>query len=186
MHDAQGGRIALGPHRAAVGIGRPRLARRHLLHQHLHRQQDVNRLEARRHHRDAIVVGQEVPRPQADDGGDMPRPDDAIQPHFARVEDGAHGRGRVFVHGVNREVGDAAGAGHLHGRGHARRGGLEAHAQEHHLTFGMALGQDHRVQWGVHDPYVSARGRGFLQRLRRARHPHHVTEGGQGDVGQSS
>src|SRR4030065_182182 len=75
---------------AAIGYFHPRLSFLDLLHQHLYRQQDVQRLEAGDHAGYAIIAWDERVRPGAGGGADMPGADDAVYLELTQVEQRLH------------------------------------------------------------------------------------------------
>ena len=79
-------------------------ARRELSQHHHQRLQNIERLESRYGDRAAVIAGDEFVGPAADDRRNVPRPDETVQPHVGRIEDGANRRNDRDVVAKHREV----------------------------------------------------------------------------------
>ena len=71
-------------------------------------------------------------------------------------EHGPHGRRHQHMGDQHGEVVQPQPGRLHHGHGVGRRGGLEAHGEEHHLPLRVLLGQRHGVHRRVDDPHVAA------------------------------
>ena len=150
-----------------------------LAQDHRDRLQDVQRLEAGDRDRLAVVGGDELERPRADDRRDVARTDEAVEPQVGRLEQRPQRRHDRDVAAHAGEVLDALGPRALQRQRGRRRGRLEPDREEHHLAVGVLLGDPQRVQRRVDHADVGARGLGLEQAAVRARHPHHVAEAGE-------
>ena len=158
-------------------------ARPQLGEDHLHRLQQVDRLEARDDDRPAVVGRDELEGPRADDRRHVARADEAVQSQVGRVEQRAQRRHDRDVVAHAREVGDALGLGaHERQRGRRRRR-LEADGEEDDLAVGVLLGDAQRVERRVDHPHVGALRLGVHERAVGAGHPQHVAEAGEDHAG---
>ena len=110
-----------------------------LAQDHLDRLQDVERLEPGDHDRLAVVGRDELERPRADDGRDVPRADEPVQAQVRRLEQRPQRRHDRHVRAHDREVRDALGAGALERQRGRRRGRLEPDREEDDLASGFCL-----------------------------------------------
>ena len=96
--------VAVPGHHPAVLVLhlRPLLAQ--LLQEHVDRGENVEWFEAGAHQRLAVVPGDEVVGPAADDGGDVAGADEAVETQVGRVEDGLDGGDDRHVVAEDREV----------------------------------------------------------------------------------
>src|SRR5512140_1666848 len=147
--------------------------------QHRDSHQDVERLEAGDHARDAVPPGDRPVGVRSDDDGDVggaEEPFDADlgiggqDPH--RLRDRAHGRQDGEVpHALLRRRPDGA------ADGGGRR--LEPHAEENDLPVRSGGGERHRVERRVHDADLQPRPLLLLEGGGFPRDPQHVAEGGE-------
>ena len=95
------------------------------------------RLEARDDDRLAVVGGDELEGPRADDGRHVARADEAVEAQVGRVEQRAQRRHDRHVVAHAREVRDALGLGALERQRGRRRRRLEADREEDDLAVGV-------------------------------------------------
>ena len=161
------------------------MARLELPHAGQHTPQQVQRFEARDHHR--YPAGRD-PLAQfvgAHHRADMASSQEAL--HRGRGggvrlggQQGLHGRRHPHVGREDREVGQALGQGAAGQQGRGRRRGLEPHRQHHHLPPGVGAGQLQGLDGGGDQAHIGAGGPGGEQaRPAAAGHPQHVAVGAE-------
>mmetsp|Transcript_18256 Transcript_18256/g.43898 ORF Transcript_18256/g.43898 Transcript_18256/m.43898 type:complete len:229 (-) Transcript_18256:65-751(-) len=113
----------------------------------------------------------------------MAGPEEAVDRHTRRVEDGPDRRHDRDVVAEQREVVDAAPLRleHRHrGGGHGR---LEAEREEHHVAARVRRRDFERVQRRINHAHISAVGARLQQRALGAGHAHRVAKGREDDTG---
>ena len=106
-----------------------------------------------------------------------------IDAHVGRIENRADSGNDGDVIAKYRKIVDAFIAGAQQCQRGGRRGGFKSDGEEHHVLFGIVLGQFQRVGGRVDDADVHA-ARFVLQRTAvRAGNSHHVAERGEDDIG---
>ena len=91
-HGAKRSTVALPGHDPLVLILNLAFARSQLAQQHDDGLQHVQRLEAGDHDRLPFIPGNPLVRPAADDGRNVSRTDEGVQPHVGRIENRPDGR----------------------------------------------------------------------------------------------
>ncbi len=154
-----------------------------LSHGHPDALQDVQRLEARDHDRDPVLVGQGLVLVPAHHRADVAGRQEALHPVRGILEDGDHGRRHGHVGHEDAEVLDPElpRPPHRHGIGRRRR--LESNGEEDDLLVGICSRQLDRVERGVDDADLAAPGAHLKQVALASRYPKHVAEGGEDHVG---
>jgi hypothetical protein len=145
--------------------------------------EDVERLEAGNHDGLAVVGGDELERPRADDGRHVPRADEPVQAQVRRVQQRAQRRHDRHVAAHAEEVLDALELRALERQRGRRRGRLEPDREEHDVAVGVRLRDPQCVERRVDHPHVGALGLGLEQRAPRSRHAHHVAEAREDHAG---
>ena len=175
-HRREGGPVALVGDDARVLVLDLAAAVAQLAQDHLHRLEQVERLEARDHDRAAVVGRDELERPAADDGRDVAGADEAVEPEVWRLEQRPQRRHDRDVVAHAREVAQSLRLRPFQRQCGRRRSRLEADGEEHDLAVGVLLGDPHRVERRVDHAHVRALGLGVEQRAVRSGHPQHVAE----------
>ncbi len=175
--------VAFGPHHPRVLVLDLAASFADLLQQHVHRRQDVQRLESRDHHRFSVHLGDEPIRPNPHHRGHVARPEEPRQPQVGRLQNGLDRRNDRDVVAEHAEVLHAERTRPDQRDRGGRRRGLEPDREENDLAVGVVDGDLERVERGVHESHVGAAGVGLDQVSLRPRHPHHVAERREDDAG---
>ena len=145
--------------------------------------QNIERLEAGDGNRLVFVFRDPLIGAAADDRGHVARPDEGVEPHVGRIENGADRGNDRDVIAEHRKIVDA-----LRLRAHQRqcRGGsrgFKADGEKHHVLVGIGLRQFQRVGRRIDDAHIHPARFVFERAAVRARNAHHVAKGGEDDVG---
>ena len=153
-----------------------------LAHDHGDALEHVDGLEARDHAGHPVFLRQELEGLGARDGAHVARQDEGVEFEVRVLHQRFQGAGHVLVRGEDAEVLQTHGRGALDDHGHQRRGGLEAHANEHDFPIGVGLRQGQRIEGRIADLHATTCGLLLEQARRAAGHARHVAERGYGHV----
>ena len=147
------------------------------------RLQDVERLEARDHDRLAVVGGDELERPRADDRRDVAGADEAVEPQVGRLEQRAQRRhDRHVVADARRSSRTPSALARFSVSAVDGAVVSKPIAKKTTSRSGFSRGDPQRVERRVDHADVGALGLGLEQRAARPGHAHHVAEAGEDHV----
>ena len=123
--------------------------------------------------------GDPLVRTAADDGGNVARADESVQPHVGRIQNRADRGDDGDVIAEHREVADALRLGAHHRERGGRRRGLKTDGEKHDVLVGIEPGQLQRIGRRIHDANIHAAGLVFERAALGSGDAHHVAEGGE-------
>ena len=178
-----GGFIAAGGDGAAV-LHLQRVATLHLLaHHHQERLHHVHRLETAHHHRHLIAIDDGQVDIGAGDDADVRGADKGVHLGNAVGHHRMNGGGHQHMVDMKQEVqGPLLFSGSQQGGRH-RGGGLETDGEEDHGFVRILFGDTQGIEGVIDGADIAPLGALLGQRAPGARHPDHVPQGDQNDVG---
>src|SRR5664280_2625974 len=168
--------IPSGRHRARVLVLHAEASFLERRDRHVDALEEVERLEARDDHREAVPRREGSVLGRAHDGADMSREEERLHAIRGRRKNRLDRGRHEDVRREDREVRKAELLRPLHRHGVRGRRGLEADGEEHDLAARVLLGEAHRVERRIDHPHVAALRLDAEEARRRAGHAQHVAE----------
>ena len=149
---------------------------------HHDRLEQIQRFEAADDDRLALVSGNPLVWPAADDGGNVARADKAVQSHVGGIKNRANCWDNRDVIAKDRKIPKPLGLGTLQGQCSRRRGGLKTDGKKHYVFQWIHFRELESIRRRIDDSDVDA-ARLVLERAALGSgNPHHVAEGGENHI----